>query len=1492
MLNLLLFASLLTIGGGALVLATIPLDWQGQLILAAGLFVIATLLNRIRQNSIITLVIIGISIFITVRYGYWRATETLGIGQPEYLWINLIPTILLFISELYAILILFLGYIQTAWPLQRKPVPIEQDPEDWPDVDVFVPTYNEPLDVVRPTVMAALQMDWPTDKLHIWLLDDGRRDEFKAFAEEIGVNYVRRDNNAHAKAGNLNHAIKITSSKYIAIFDCDHIPVRSFLQLTVGFMEKDPGVALVQTPHHFYSPDPFERNLKLFRKMPNEGELFYGIVQDGNDLWDATFFCGSCALLRREAIEQIGGIAVETVTEDAHTSLRMHAMGWKSVYMGVPQAAGLATENLASHIGQRIRWARGMVQIFRTDNPLFKRGLKFGQRLCYANAMLHFMHALPRLVFLTAPLLFLLLDMRIIDAFALTFAAYALPHLFMANLANSRIQGRHRFSFWNEVYETALAPYIFLPTLLALINPKLGKFNVTAKGGYISETHFDGKIARPYAVLWLLNLAGLIAFAARYAFEPDVDLSTLFLTGMWTVYNFIVISAVIAVAHEQRQIRRSVRIPARFPATISFSGRAVTGHTEDVSNDGARIRLDAPLDTGIENDQIIMVKMHDDEETYHFPARVIGQQDREVRLQFTALSTEQQLQLVRLLYTRADAWIGWGEANYEDKPFRSLMMVVRVGLHGANLMIGRVIRPWRWFKRDASTASLFLIAGLGAGTLLAPLGVNPISVTSAQTPAPLLEGPSENVVTTQAINGAPASLLESQRLAEHLNRSLTVSGHETEPTDRIDRSASLLQLGHVAGLRATGINRRQGIEFRVPQDHLIREAELTLDFLASPALSVSRSQFSVLLNGSVIATRRLESAIRSQRPESTTVALNPLLIREFNNLVIDFVGVTDRECHDPADPSIWLQIQPSTTLKLNGTRLPLASQLARLPAPFMLDQLVHDPDIPMFVGSRAEDILAAAGIITSWFGSHSDGRGLRFPLIHEVLPAKHSVIVADTESLNHPALVNVDLPQVDGPTLAVRDHPVDRSSKLLLVLGRTPNEAKTAAQALATNRLALQGSTLHVREVDLPPPSAPGTAPRWLRTDRAVRIDEIVDPLALQVAQSGYVSLPLVLPPDLFWWERDGIEVDLAYTYNPTPIGPLSSIAIKANQMFSASLPMPLDREQSLPLRERVTLPAATLRPQNNEISFFFDFQVPRTEECGDRLPQNIHGALLGSTTFDLRGVPRYVRLPDLGRFVNGALPYSLHHDFHASTVVLDPASPPELIAAYLSILGHIGAQTGSPSLQLSVTHPDTITDLTDSHLLWFAPSDQRLDDALTERMPVRFDAREELIIQDIRTALRRVTDHLPWWGSRPEPGPDSPDALGRIIARSDSPTAVLQQFMSPYGSGNIVTLFTARDEAGWRDVVRTIVDPSTRRLVYGDVTLFGANSPVAARSFVIDAPRTYFGSLDPLTWVRWHLSRFSLGVVPIVVFLAMIQAVILAVWLRRRAQLRQKGKL
>ncbi|KQO16919.1 UDP-forming cellulose synthase catalytic subunit [Acidovorax sp. Leaf78] len=665
---------------------SVPLDLQGQVLFSLGSFGAALLLSK-TPGRLSTLAMIVLSISASSRYIFWRFTDTIGFTN----WVDAAFGYGLVLAELYAFAVLLIGYLQTAWPLQRRPVPMPADVSTWPSVDVFIPSYNEPLEVVRQTVFSAMSLDWPQDRLHVYVLDDGRRPDFREFCEELGVGYIIRDNNHHAKAGNINAALKVTSSEYIAIFDCDHIPTRSFLQVCMGWFFKDTNLVMLQTPHVFFSPDPFERNLDTFHRMPNEGELFYGIVQDGNDLWNASFFCGSCAIIRRKELLEVGGIAVETVTEDAHTALKLARLGYNTAYLEVPQAAGLATESLSGHVGQRIRWARGMAQIARTDNPLFGKGLKFGQRLCYLNAMLHFFYGLPRLVFLTAPLAYLFFDAHVFQATALMITAYALPHLAHASVTNSRIQGRFRHSFWNEVYESVLAWYIMRPVIVAFINPKLGKFNVTAKGGVIEKAYFDWTIARPYVVLLLVNLVG-IAVGIWKLFSADGDeTTTLVINMVWTVYNIILLGASVAVASETRQIRGTPRVAAALPAVIRFeNGRTLVCKTEDFSQHG--LGLTVPPESDIPMGSKLSVSLFRSDEEGVFPAVVTFNGKGRLGVKFDNLTLPQQAELASLTFARADAWIATWGTGQRDKPLRSLGSVITIGLRGMGQLASTAVK--------------------------------------------------------------------------------------------------------------------------------------------------------------------------------------------------------------------------------------------------------------------------------------------------------------------------------------------------------------------------------------------------------------------------------------------------------------------------------------------------------------------------------------------------------------------------------------------------------------------------------------------------------------------------------------------------------------------------------------------------------------------------------------------------------------------------------
>ncbi|MDP2310741.1 MAG: UDP-forming cellulose synthase catalytic subunit [Pseudomonadota bacterium] len=658
-----------------------------------------------------------LSVALSARYVWWRGTETL-------IWrlsADGATSLALYGAEVFGFLLLLAGYFQTAFTRPRAPTPIRLDARldgnlrrevqdggrPLPSVDVFVPSYNEGTDVVRRTLTGAAAMDYPNKT--VWLLDEKRRPEMKALCDELGVSYMTRPDNRGAKAGNINHALARTTGELVAVFDADQVPVRSFLRMTVGYFLDNPKMALVQTPHHFYNPDPFERNLYLEDTVPSEQVMFYHVIQVGNDFWNSSFFCGSCALLRRTALESVGGIAQETVTEDAHTALKMHALGWESAYLAVPQAAGLATERYGYYVTQRVRWARGMIQILRLDNPLLKRGLTLPQRVNYFNAACHFLFGLPRMVYLLAPPMYLLFGVHPLDASAAAIAAYALPHVFLSVVGGSTIAHTARHSFWAEVFETAIAPYIALITVLTAASPKHARFAVTAKGTQLDEASFDWRHAAPNLVIALLVLAAAIATPIRLMYEP-LERGTLALAGFWNVYNLVILGAALAVALDRTQrrqlyrVRGDLRLEVRprddggLAAGSAPNGAAAWhGRVVDFSEEGIRLRLtpDSPGGTvtgPLPTEVVVTLASHlagplvldaDVLETTAEDGALM------VRARWAALSPAQLRRVIEEMFSGANTWIY--HAAPPDRPFRSLAEVISA--------------PWRTLSRRLGARS-------------------------------------------------------------------------------------------------------------------------------------------------------------------------------------------------------------------------------------------------------------------------------------------------------------------------------------------------------------------------------------------------------------------------------------------------------------------------------------------------------------------------------------------------------------------------------------------------------------------------------------------------------------------------------------------------------------------------------------------------------------------------------------------------------------------
>ncbi len=1398
----------------ALTFVTLPMDAEQQAWLTLGGIVAFLALNRVKSRKI-GLMLVFISILVTSRYLFWRATETL---EFDSLWQTLLGSGL-FIAEVFAGLLMALSYIQTSYPLERKPVPLPPDPELWPQVDVYIPTYNESMEIVRPTVLAAMNMDYPRDKMNVWILDDGRRPEFRDFAEEAGCGYIIRPDNNHAKAGNLNHALKHTTGEFIAIFDCDHAPTRAFLQMTLGWLVRDGRIAMVQTPHHFYSPDPFERNLARQRKVPNEGLLFYGAIQPGNDLWNAAFFCGSCAVIRRTALLEVGGVAHETVTEDCHTSFRMQQKGWHTAYIRIPLAAGLATERLSLHIGQRMRWARGMLQIMRQENTLFAPGLKWSQRFCYFIAGFGFLFALPRIVFLTSPLAFLFLGESVIAASPLAILAYSGSHLFHAVATTARLNGRHRHSFWSEIYEASLAVPLLPVTLLTLWDPRKGKFNVTDKGGTLEAGYLDLQAVLPNLILLVLLGIGFgIGLWGCFTTDPaTLEFRAYLLNSVWAGMCLIPLSASVAVGREREQMRVRARVETDLAGSLILAdGTVLAARAGNLSLSGARMILERPL--GVADGDHAVAVFETGSEAVHLNCEILRWADNEVFVRFELRGVADEAAVVRAFFGRPDAWLHWDDWPV-DRPLRSL----------ANVVMATADAVFRQYRFGIAKPSRPVEAPKPAG--------QPARVSAVVKPRRRVA----EMVSIALLLAAPAVAQTPPPIpppiaAPALPAAAPFTGILPEGARIVTRT--LRDLGLQGPMQLRGVSDLQGVLFGLRADEVVTEARLTVAGGASAALIPSLSQIAVSLNEQFVGNIAMDSARASFGP--LEFPLDPLFFAELNRLNFRFAGRYAVECNDPLSGLLFATVSDLSSVQMRIERLPPQRDLSRLPEP-LFDRRVLNGQLTLpFLLPEGMGVagLRAAGIVASWFAVQADYRGATFP-VERALPLRGDAVVV---AAGPDAVPGLALPRFDGPTLALVAHPNDSFGTLLVIGGRTEAEAAVAASALVAARAALSGE---VARVGAPvfAPRRPYDAPRWIRTDAPVALGSLVERDALQSQgfSPGPIRVPLRTAPDLYTWRGRGFPVDLRFRAPPGPVLDVATSRLDAslsgNYLRSFPLADPpgfvswmsdLISDQFGSPREmrrgRFTLPPYLLLGQE-ELQLRFDMRPLNRGDCA-AVPADVRAAVMADSTVDLSRAYRHARMPNLGFFASSGFPFTRMADLSGTAVVL-PERPNALeIQAYLDVVGRLAIIVGLPATGIAVIGPGAVASMAARDLLVIGTlGRQPALNQLLRESPVRQEGERLTIalpdmLQDVRAALLEAPSRAERDRASAMLNDASGEGLAAIIGAE-----------SPLQSGRSVIAITGATPAAITALVAALRDPETSPGIQGDVALLSGGRIAAFRT-------------------------------------------------------------
>jgi cellulose synthase (UDP-forming) len=623
--------------------------------LAVGFFVgLAPLLPR---RWVWARILVALAALLTgVRYLVWRWEETVwpaDLASAEGAWYLVVYAVEALSFSSAAIFYVTLTRISDrSAEASRHEDRLRQLPLGrLPSVDVLIPTYNEGLDVLERTIVGALGLDYPN--FAVWVLDDGKRDWLRDYCAVRGIRYVRRPNNAHAKAGNLNHGLSVSSSELFAVFDADFVAHRDFLYRTIGFFE-DPRVAIVQTPQHFFNRDPFQLNLGVAGSWVDDQRQWYADTMASRDAWECAFCCGSCSVARRDVVMAAGGYPTASVTEDILLTLVLLRRGYLTRYLNERLSLGLAPESLKGYVVQRRRWCRGHVQaLFLKSGPLGP-GLTLLQRLIFFP--FDWLVILPgRLVLLLIPLVYMwtgAAPFLIVKAEELLI--YQAPFLVALGCLPRWFTPTTALPFVSAA-QGLFASFRIMPTVLAsLVRPFGVPFKVTPKGS-ANAAAGDRAVLKIVGVLSALTVIGLAFNRLELARQGDGPMFVL-IAG-WALLNLVVLAMVALIANDHSRPRIEERFPVDEAAGLVVHGVHWPCSVIDLSTSGALLAKAPSVEAGT----ALSLRLPG---VGAMTAKVVRVVDARVAVRFDEMAAEVRHRLIRYLFTHGrsnevEAHKGW-----------------------------------------------------------------------------------------------------------------------------------------------------------------------------------------------------------------------------------------------------------------------------------------------------------------------------------------------------------------------------------------------------------------------------------------------------------------------------------------------------------------------------------------------------------------------------------------------------------------------------------------------------------------------------------------------------------------------------------------------------------------------------------------------------------------------------------------------------------------
>lgn len=541
-----------------------------------------------------------LNMFFTIMYLIWRIFFTIPFG---YGMVSIVAGIGLLVVEVLGMVEAFIHFANM-YTVEDYPFPKDVPLDQFPDVDVFVSTYSEEVELLYKTLRGCTRMKYPDPKkVHIYLCDDGHREEMRALAARLGVNYLDREDHEGAKAGNLNNALAHSHSPYVVTFDADMIPRSNFLMKTIpyfvdaelrnrGRKEEDRiKLGFLQSPQSFYNLDLFQFNLYSESRIPNEQDYFYKDIQVARTKTNSVIYGGSNTVISREALESIGGFFTGAITEDFATGILIEKKQYVSLGTAEPLASGLSPQDLKDLVQQRTRWARGVIATGRKMHIFTAPELSFSQKMNYWASIWYWYAPLKRLIYIMSPLLYAAFGFMVFKCTLPQVLIFWLPMYVSSNISLRMLSRNIRSTKWTSIYETVLFPYMLLPVLFESVGISMKKFKVTSKGGQKNEKGKNFLYSIPFLILIVLSVWGIfrciLVMLDSGSFGPIVVL-------FWLINNLFLLVMALFFVDGRIPYRKTERVMVHMPCRVRYKGEEYTGMTRDASEAGISMILPKP----------------------------------------------------------------------------------------------------------------------------------------------------------------------------------------------------------------------------------------------------------------------------------------------------------------------------------------------------------------------------------------------------------------------------------------------------------------------------------------------------------------------------------------------------------------------------------------------------------------------------------------------------------------------------------------------------------------------------------------------------------------------------------------------------------------------------------------------------------------------------------------------------------------------------------